>query len=291
MKRKPVKDESLQKGDSKEMKYDDDKKYDADGKEKEDGEYRMEKGKVVKCDTMKKAEDLTENDLEKSLNRLTEYASEGDTVSRKEELLSKAGKEDLEKSEREELFEILGGETPSVDEEDDSLTKSFKENDTLQKALDVSDFLREQNSELCKSLDMLSDRQNEGDKRQHEFNLMLSKAIVDVGNLVKSMSDSMEDSLSQPARAPKSKGLQGNQVMQKSFAGEQETAKDQLSKAQVIKQLEDIMHETMEKSQGESKLENGVDMLVEISKFEQTGMLHPAVNDMVKERVKGQHVN
>jgi hypothetical protein len=287
--RQPVRasaDEPLNKGEGGEMKYDDDKEYDKDGKESEGGGFRKAGGKLYK---MEKSEDLTQDDLEKSLDRLQTYAEEGDQVSRKEALLSKAATEELEKSEREELFELLGGEATPADEPSlgEEIVKSMDENETLQKALDVSDFLQEQHGELCKSLQTLADHQEESDKRQHEFNLVLAKAVADVGNLVKSMAEQMGATLAEPARAPKSRGVNAPAPLNKSFAGAAPEG-EELTKSDMMKGLETLMQETMEKSGGESRLDNGVDLLMEISKFEQTGFIHPQVEEIVKSRIMSQ---
>lgn len=286
--RQPVRasEEPLRKGEDGEMKYDDDKEYDKDGNEAEGGGFRKASGKLCK---MEKSEDLTQDDLEKSLDRLTQFAEEGDRVSRKDALLHKAATEELEKSEREELFELLGGEATQGDEPSlgEEIVKSMDENETLQKALDVSDFLQEQHGELCKSLQTLADHQEESDKRQHEFNLVLAKAVADVGNLVKSMAEKMGTELAQPARAPKSRGVNAPAPLNKSFAGAAPEG-EELTKSDMMKGLETLMQETMEKSGGESRLDNGVDLLMEISKFEQTGFIHPQVEEIVKSRIMSQ---
>ena len=280
MRRTPVPQEVLAKGGDND--WDDEKEYDDEGKEKEGGGFGMKKGQLCK-----KSEDLSEDDLQKSLDRLETYAQDGDTVSRKDSLLSKASSEELSKGEREELFELLGGEATTGDDPSlgETIAKSMGDNETLQQALDVSDFLQEQHNELCKSLTTLADYQEESDKRQHEFNIVLAKAVADVGGLVKAMAEKVGAIAAQPARAPKSKGV--NAPLQKSFAGAVPGV-ERLTKSDIMRGLEGLMHETMEKSNGETRLENGVDILTEISKFEQTGFLHPSVEETVRSRVLAQ---
>ena len=100
MKRNSVPEDAGDKGN-------DEKEYDDAGKETKGGGYRMEKGKLCK---MKKSQDLSGDDLQKSLDKLTDFVEANDSVSRKDTLLAKAVKEDLEKSERDELHTLLGGE-------------------------------------------------------------------------------------------------------------------------------------------------------------------------------------
>jgi len=107
--------------------------------------------------TEKAKKSLTVGDLSKSLDALETFAKSGDLPSRKEYLLGKATGEELTKSERDELFNLLGGNaTPDFDSGEDSpgesIVKSMSENDNLQKALDVSDYLQEQHTEMVKSL-------------------------------------------------------------------------------------------------------------------------------------------
>jgi len=224
---------------------------DAENEEEKENDEEMEK--------TKKSQSLTENDLEKSLARLAAYSSE-DTMNRKDELLVKAQSGDeLNKSERDELFGLLGGQAPVV--EDTSLSKSIAdgmgENEGLQKALDVSEFLQEQHNELTKSLGAVADHIEVSDSRQHEFNLVLAKAVADTGNLVKAVSEKLGVIASQPARAPKSSGAH---PLQKSFAGEA-PSENQMSKSQIL--------DTMESMQKSEAAVAGEDVGVAISKYEQ----------------------
>lgn len=216
---------------------------------------------------------MDENDLEKSLDKLAAFASSGDKPSRKQELLHKAMEADLEKSEQEELFGLMGGATATepADKHSETITKSLTGNQTVQKALDVSDYLREANKELCKSLGQLADYQEQSDARQHDFNLVLARAVVDTGELVKAMSERLGVIASQPARAPKSKMAPG-QVLQKSFGGESAPAGEQLTKSEVLDALDAMHVDSLEKGMdGRSK--SGEQILNAIAKYENTNML------------------
>lgn len=276
-KRNPVTEENLAKGEMPWDKKDDDENDEKDEKGKKKGE-DSEK-------SCKKSDDLTTDDLEKSLDQLEAFASENDHESRKDVLLEKAKSGDLSDDEREELFKSLGGEVRDDDEPtlSETIEKSMEGNETLQKALDVSDFLAEQHNELCKSLGALADHQQQSDQRQHEFNLLLAKAVTDVGNLVKSVSESVETMAGEPV-APKSRGVNAPapKVLNKSFANE-ESGEERLSKSQIMAGLNGLFEEVIEKS-GQSRI-GSVDLLQEISKFESTGMLHPNVEQAVRARL------
>ena len=214
---------------------------------------------------------LTAGDLQKSLDRLTALAREGDGPSRKDALLAQANSDTLSKSEREELFELLGGAASTADEPGDHIVKSMTENDTLQKALDVSEYLQEQHSELVKSLRNVGEEIQKSDNRRHEFNLVMARAIRDIGTMVKSLAEEMGTIGAQPARAPKSLGVKAGQVLQKSFAG-RATESDELSKSQVLDALDGLMEDSMSKG-GSGTLENGEDIALAVSKYEQTHMI------------------
>lgn len=223
--------------------------------------------------TEKDKKKMDENDLEKSLDKLAEFASSGDKPTRKQELLQKAMESDLEKSEQEELFGLMGGtsEEANGDRHSETITKSMTENQTVQKALDVSDYLREANKELCKSLSQLAEFQEQSDERQHGFNLVLAKAVVDTGELVKAMSERLGVIARQPARAPKSKMGPG-QVLQKSFGGESAPAGEQLTKAEILDTLDAMHVESLEKGM-DGRSRSGEQILNAIAKYENTNML------------------
>ena len=239
---------------TKKAKTDDENVEDRDGEGEEEEDVDAEKS------------DLSTSDLEKSLGKLEEYAQANSPEDRKSMLLGKALEGDLEKSEQDELLEILGGtSTPDVLEGDEDLTKGFQSNDTIQKALDVSDYLREQHEELTKSLDAVGEKIQTSQQSQNEFNLVLARAVSDVGRLTKSLMGQVEVMGSQPARAPKSKGIQVP-ALQKSFAGAP-PAEDQLSKEDIL----DTMETMFQKSEDEGRegvSNGGVDLLSSISKYE-----------------------
>ena len=251
-----------------------------ENEEEETGENSEGEEEEEEMENAKKSEDLNQDDLQKSLERLTSIASEGDKPTRKQTLLEKAMGEELEKSEQDELKELLGmGERvdePSLAEE---ITKSMDENEDLQKALDVSDYLQENQSELLKSLQGLADHIEKSDNRQHEFNLILAKAVSDIGQHVLGMSNRLGSIEQQPARPPKSKGAM---PLQKSFAGQQ--MKTELSKSQILDGLSSMVQESVTQGQG-GKLADGTDLVMAVSKYEQFNTIAPDLLSRVESHV------
>jgi hypothetical protein len=248
------------------------KNADDEYEEDENGEfYKGHDGKMYRMDggqTRKSMDDVTEDDLQKSLDRLAGMASDGDATSRKDELLSKAQSGDeLTKGERDELFSLLGNaETAPQADAGDELLKGMRGNEAIQKALDVSEYLDEQHSELCKALAEVANRIEKSDQRQHEFNLVQARAIVQMGSLVKAMSERLGVIESQPARQPKSRGVRAT-PLQKGFGGEPPPG-EQLSKSEVLDTLEAMMHDAVDKG-GSGASAGGEDLLKAISKYEQ----------------------
>lgn len=257
--------------------------------EEETEEEETEKGKGSMCKS-----ELTTDDLQKSLDKLEQVAATDDPPSRREALLKSASDRELSKSEREELFELLGGEATATDDDvGDEIVKSMQENEELAKALDVSDYLQEQHNELVKSLQTVGEKIRESDNRHHEFGLVMARAVHDIGTMVKSLAEQIETLGAAPARPPKSMGVrtQPQQVMQKSFAGNP-GGEESLSKSDVLEALDGLMQESMSKGQG-GAAPFGEDITLAVSKYEQTHQISrpmlTAVQDWRREHKAATH--
>jgi hypothetical protein len=235
----------------------------------------------------KKSDELTEDDLQKSLDQLSAL-TEDKTISRKQQLLTKAQGSELSKSEQNELFELLGKSEQTKQSLSGEVTKGLGNNDTLQKALDVSDFLQEQHSELIKSLGVLAEALEKSDSRQHEFNLVLARAVSGIGQLTKSLGERVGVIEAQPARGPKSRGVAGAQPLEKSFVGANAQG-TQLSKAAVLDELENMVQESMQKSLG-GMTEDGFDLVTASSKYEQFNLISQGLLDQVQKRIQERKV-
>lgn len=263
-------------------------KAEEDEEHEEDESPEFEAGEEEEEVEEKSKKSLTASDLEASLDRLEAFAKSGDLPSRKETLLAKANEGELSKSERDELFNLLGGGAvpeQTADEPAENIVKSMSENETLQKALDVSDYLQEHQTELIKSLRRVGDEIQKSDHRRHEFNLILAKAITDIGGMVKSLNEAVSTMAGQPAHAPKSLGIttKPGQVLQKSFAG-QPTAGETLTKSQVLDALDGLMEESMAKGMS-GATEFGEDIAMAVAKYEQTHMISKPMLAAVKDHI------
>lgn len=277
MKRNPKDDPELRKA-AGEDEDEGQEEREEEGSEDED----EEEGEMEKTKKAKKSIDLDEDDLQKSLDKLVEMAGSGDTVTRKQALLSKAQTEELTKSEQAELFNLLGGGSEDIEDDlGDEITKGLEENDTLQKALDVSDYLQENHTELVKALRVMGEALTKSDNRQHEYNLVLAKAMSEMGRHIVAMSERLGVIEGQPARAPKSRGAI---PMAKSFVN-QEPAGEGLSKSQILDAMDEMTQDSFAKGMSGSA-PNGEDLSVAISKYEQFNTMTPSMLAQVKAHIE-----
>ncbi len=266
--------------------------YDKDGKPMKGGGYMKKAGKLYKMKhgamPYEKSDDLSGDDLQKSLNALEDMVNEGDSVSRKDQLLAMAHAGELEKSERDELFDILGGgagDTTGAGDVGETLAKSLSENPTIDQALDVSDYLREQHGELVKSLYAVGEEIQKSESREHERFLVTAKAISDIGHLVKGMSERLGVIETQPAHAPKSLGIrQDRDVLNKGFGGTP-PAEEQLTKSSVLNALDAMNEESFEKGM-EGRIATGEDITLAVAHFEQTNGLNPRMHAAIIEHIQ-----
>lgn len=257
---------------------DDQDQGDGDGKKPAPPPFMKKGGKQVSAE-----------DLEKSLSKLGEFVDQNAPApARKDVLLSKAQTEELTKSERDELFQILGSskEEPVKPAVAAEVSKSLTGNDTIQKALDVSDYLQEQHTALVKSLETLGSHLEKSDKRQHDFNLLLAKAVGDIGGLMKSLVERVAQIETAPARAPKSK-LGPQNVVQKSFAGAAPADGEgaQLTKSQIMDGMESLLQKSEKDGHGGRLEATGESILHAISKYESTNFISKSMIEAVKKEL------
>lgn len=239
--------------------------------------------KAAKDAATAKAADLNEDDLQKSLNSLIAIASEGDEPARKQVLLQKAQVEELDKAERDELFDLMGTEPrPDAKSLGDTATAGLADNETIVKSLEVSDFLREQTNEMVKALGVLAERIEGIDTRQHEFNLILAKAVANEGAVIHEMGKRLGVIENQPASAPKSKGVNVT-PLSKSFGDGPQGPGGELSKSEVMGGLESMLEKSVEA--GEGGVAHGYDLAVAVSKFEQFNQIDPRLLEQVQTHI------
>lgn len=221
-----------------------------------------------------KADDLSEDDLNKSLDRLNDIATAGDEPARKQVLLKKAQEEELSKAEKDELFDLMG-DKPAAESLADAATAGIAGSEAMKKAIDVSEFLEEQNAEYVKALGVLAKAIEGIDARQHEFNLVLAKAVADEGAMIHKMGQRLGVIENQPARPPKSKGV-NTPPLRKSFGGEQpEGPGGELSKSEVMGALYEMVEKSVDA--GQAGVAGGENLVTAVAKFEQFNTLSPNV--------------
>lgn len=238
-------------------------------------------GQVAKPGQVAKG-DLSEADLLKSLSALQQIADNGTPASRKDTLLEKAKSSQLNKSETDELFGLMGGgnaQPPAT--LSGTVTAGLQTNDTIQKAIDVSDYLASHQEEMVKSLDALAKAVESQDRRQHEFNLVLAKATCDMGSVIRAIGDRVGAMESQPAHAPKS--VAAARALSKSFMG-QAPVEDaaRMSRGDVLQMMTNMMEKSMQDGAG-GIAPCGEDLLGAVAKYEQTGLISKALHENVIE--------
>jgi len=216
-------------------------------------------------------------------------------------------KSDLEKADKgddkdEKEVELKFGKAAQDDDDKEKfgreMGKSFdgaiQENETLQKGIEVSEFLAEMSKAFAAGLEGIEARVNNNmlamgqqlfdtltgfASEQGEFNKSLAEAMVNIGHGVAGSLEQVEQVAQMPAGPPRSQQMhviQGGQqgYVQKSFAGQQ--GGEPLSKSVIT----DVLNDMLEK--GESGLSP-----IEIIKFDTTGELRPDLQQRVMARVNG----
>lgn len=122
-------------------------------------------------------------------------------LTRKDQLLEKARKSDLDPKERKELSAILEG---------NEFQKSLEQEDQLMKAIDVSPALDVLASKMGEAIDLINSRLEKSMGDLGEFNSALADTLSAMGEVlssqqrqIKILGDKLEKSLDMPARAPK----------------------------------------------------------------------------------------
>lgn len=211
---------------------DDDKaqKSDADDDKKKDED---------KKDEAEKSLHVTEATLQKSLDALKSYTLAHDGRSRRRALIRKSETQELTKSERRELYHLLGKKR-AVKSMSARLAAEF-EGEAMQKSLteaengDVGAFLEQFQDGICKSLGTLADANESHARRQHSVNLLVCKALAQVGSTVQAIGQRLQVIERQPVRERKSLGVQ---AVQKSFG--QTAADGQLSREELAATLTEM---------------------------------------------------
>lgn len=227
------------------------------------------KNKKGKKDKDEKNEEEGE-DMEKS-----ETASEGNTEASKTDDAEDASSEDSESEDEEPTDEDAEEASESDDDEDNELDKSFTdeadEDEVIRKSVEVSDFLESLVNQIGESIDPLTKALIKSQANQEQRYADIAKMVGNLSTVVKGLAQELGAIKNSPVRMKKSVTKEVS-APEKTFEPEDTANKDggkELSKSQVA----DGMFELMKKGE--------VDPL-EISKFEVTGEIRPAILEKIK---------
>lgn len=218
---------------------------------------------------MEEKSDLSEDELRKALDSLEEIASTETPEARRDSLMSKALESELDEEENAELRGLLGGQENKEGLGDfvrSQLDPAADGNEEMAKALDVSKHLSAQHEALVKAIGTVADYLEAHARGQHQFNVVLAKAMKASGDVSLELKGSIEQFLDQPVSGPKAAGLTGAKPIHKSF-GDQPPAGEQLNKSQITRELRSMYDEAIEKGNDQRRQLLGQ----EIIKFESAG--------------------
>lgn len=227
---------------------------------------------------------VSQDALEKALTQLNELAKS--SKDEKQELLQKAMSTELSKEENSRLIELMSGVKAPQDTLAKSVTAQLQPENVpeVQEAVDVSKYLNAFNKGTLAALSTICDTMEKSDSQQHEFNIVLAKAVSQVGQLMKSLNDKVEKWAQQPAEQPKAARTTvqaQTQTIQKSFVGQEQ---EQISKGECLNLLEEMHMTSLQKGRG-GLSSCGEDLQKSIAKYEMTGsMSRPLVNELMAYR-------
>jgi hypothetical protein len=253
----------------------------------EDGDYDKGKARKSIAEKVMKGQPLDErevallnSDLAKSQDDDEDDKGGKDRDPREDE----KEREDEEKKDEKGGGTSLAGMFGKSQDMGKSFAESVQESDTLQKGIEVSDFLLEMTKSFALGLENIKREViahvnatlGQFASEQGDFNKSLAEAVANIGYGVGALSKGIEDRSNQPASGPKSQlravaGGQGVQPLQKG----QGNPLEGVTKAQVLDRMTDM-------------LEKGQCSPLDVVKFETTGDLNPAIRDQITKSFSGQ---
>ena len=183
---------------------------------------------------------VTADTLQKALRAVQSYCRANDTDSRRAVLLNKAQKDTLKDGERRELFDLLAGEPARKSTLAAEVRRDFRKDETMAKSMqtaaeqqDVGEYLEALSGNIERSLGRIAKSTEASSQRQTSVDLIMCKALTQIGGAVKAIGERIQALESQPAHAPKSLSAQ---PLGKSFAGAA-ASEDALGADQIITHL------------------------------------------------------
>lgn len=167
---------------------------------------------------------VTQESLSKALDAVMQLGQAQDGEARIKTLMQKAQSETgLSKSEAKELFGGMKKSKKSSESLAERVEKSVREDEDLQKSQlsasqdqDVAAFLQAQSDSMVKGMTTMADAVDAMAQRDMASQMVLFKAIGQIGAAVKLIGERMQVIEAQPTRQPKSISVR---PMEKSFAG------------------------------------------------------------------------
>lgn len=252
-----------------------DKKKDGDGDKDDEADKAKKAMPMPMSDKAEKSVSvLTEEELRKSLSGLEAYISA--TSGRKDELMRKSLAGEIDAAGEAELAALLQPQTAP------NFVKSLDPaaDESLQKSLDVSDYLTQLHDGIFTYCKELSESVQKSSTTTEKTNHIFAKSLLSIGRCVEQLMSQGDMAKSQstvrvpvPVRGPRAMGVQGAQPLEKSMAGQ---GASQLGKNDVLDIL-DEMHKSAFENGREGKALCGEDLNSAITKFEQLNRISPAL--------------
>jgi hypothetical protein len=228
-------------------------------------------------------EEVDVSALEKALNQLNEYAIQADPQAHREALLQKALNGEISDEENAALRSMLAGEDAA--DKPQPLAKSVganlspEGNDTFAKSLDVSEYLASMHQGTQTALEQLGDVIEKSDRRDHEFQVLLAKSVVQIGQQVDQLTKALDSWGEQSSSRGRAVTTPKEAALAKSFAN-QPPEGDRLSKSEILDTLEAMHMDSIQKGNG-GMARCGEDLQQAIAKYEQTmRMSRPLIEEL-----------
>lgn len=189
-----------------------------------------------KKEELKKSEEVKEEEkIEKAEDKVSEEELLKAITSLEDIIKARPDEEDEKEEEKEE------------EEEEKSFTGNFDQDETLEKAIEVSDFLSALVDQTENSIAALGTSVARLEKSMTKFDEGQISALKEIGKSLDTLSKRLEVIEQTPVRGAKSV-VKSAQVIEKSFAGQEDRGVDGLPKRKVL--------DLMEKAVGEGKLQD-----------------------------------
>jgi len=224
---------------------------------------------------------MDQNQLQTGLDALTAAAEASNPAARSKLLFAKANEGTITGEERDELVKSLGGGGGLAADVTAPL-----QSDAMVKSIDVSPYIKEQHGAVVAGLATLANRIEKSEGSEHQFRVALATSVVQMGELVKSLSDQVAALSGQPAGPVRSAGVNAPAAtpIEKSLAG-QPAEGNKLSKSQVM----EIMQTISEDNSGFAK--SGENMSTAIAKYEITNEISKGLAKEVLDVAKVQRAS